>query len=854
MVLGMAKTSATVNNVSSLLSFGSSEVHLPNKNTNICRQGILTDTGKRLQLTRMLCLTISPIVLLWGFTVFTLTESITNKSTAEQNMRQLLFTMEVGQLIHHLQRERDMSVLYLSALGPETRTFLLDEYIETDNALTALTIWPNETSASGWDNPVFATRETLLAHLSRHRQFVNKNQYDIYFEIDFYNAIIDTMLYWFTKTISSGTFASVWRDLIAYTKITIGKQDAGVERALGTYFFVKGGFNSQDAFELYNRRVHKFRAFYYTAHMYSDKVDNLYKEGYFSSSYNVTETVNYYRSQIQNSDENVVNPNVLKAQKWFDNMTIYMDALLGIQVKLGESIVAQITTNIGIITENMAVSITCLIVVFFICPFVVVSTEALTSSIQNYAIILVHKTKELSKEKRRTDSLLYQMVPKPVADKLKKNLHIDAEYFKSATVFFIDIFDFNRLVMASSPIEIVDLLSAVYRNIDERLDSFDVYKVETINDCYMVSSGIPKRNRDRHPVEIANLALALRAMILTKPFVLSGDRVIKLRFGINTGPCMAGVVGLLMPRYCLFGDTINTASRMKSCGKPNMIQISQSTYTRLAKYGYFVMKKRGNIFVKGKGEMQTYWLLGKQSDSCQAFNIDNISIPEEDDEVEHESAIPGELTNYQHTPLGSALAVPLPGRIYSRKNAQPKGIKMSPDIKSTQEHSLREPVKYQSYPSEEVKKMPSNEETNISTNKDENNQDNEKFASASAGHLDDVNTDRGTKESVAQIIPASDVSATEEMIGRRARVSVVHKTSTSDAPSTEEMIESRTTVPVETKKKRRSGVSVTQYPISAGVHTSERDDEGSSTNDVTEKGGDTDTQVETSGNTENSNQ
>ncbi|XP_033724712.1 uncharacterized protein LOC117314732 [Pecten maximus] len=696
----MAKTSSTVNNVSSTLSFGSSDVQSRNK--NICRQGILTDTGKRLQLTRMLCLTISPIILLWGFTVFTLTESITEKTTAEENMRQLMFTMEVGQLIHHLQRERDMSVLYLSALGPETRTFLLDEYIETDNALTALTTWPNDSTWSGWDDPVFVSRETLLAHLSRHRQFVNKNQYDIYFEIDFYNAIIDTMLYWFTKTVSSGTFASVWRDLIAYAKITIGKQDAGVERALGTYFFVKGGFNSQDAFELYNRRVHKFRAFYYTAHMYSNQVDNLFKEGYFSASYNVTKTVNLYRYEIQNSEENVLNPNVLKAQKWFDNMTIYMDALLDIQVKLGESILAQINVNLASITESMTISITCLVIVFFICPFVVVSTEALTSSIQNYAIILVHKTKELSKEKRRTDSLLYQMVPKPIADKLKKNLHIDAEYFKSATVFFIDIFDFNRLVMVSSPIEIVDLLSAVYRNIDERLDSFDVYKVETINDCYMVSSGIPKRNRDRHAVEIANLALVLRAMIITKPFILSGDRAIKLRFGVNTGPCMAGVVGLLMPRYCLFGDTINTASRMKSYGKPNMIQISHSTYGRLSKYGFYIMRQRGNIYIKGKGEMQTYWLLGKQNDSCQAMEA--LSIPDEDDVIT-DNTMPGELTQYDNAHMTSALTVPLPGRIYPRKSTQVKSAKVSPEIKSKQKQNRSEDVKYKTYPSADSQEM-----------------------------------------------------------------------------------------------------------------------------------------------------
>ncbi|XP_021340185.1 soluble guanylate cyclase gcy-33-like [Mizuhopecten yessoensis] len=615
MVLGKPKfqqfcsqASSATDKVSSILSFGSTstDMHLQTKTTGICRHGILTDAGKKYQLTRMLCLTIFPIVLLWSFTAFTLTESINEKSTAEQNMQQLQFTTELGQVIHHLQRERDMSVLYLSALGPETRTFLLDEYIETDDALAALTSWPDEATRSGWQDP----------------------------------------------TVTRDTFATVWRDLIAYTKITIGKQDVGVERALGTYFFVKGGFNNQDAFELYNRRVHKFRAFYYTAHMYSSMVDNLYKEGFFSASYNVTETINKYRFEIQNSEEYKQSPSVLKAQKWFDNMTIYMDALLGIQVKLGSDIISQINEKLTGITESIAVSISCLVIVLCVCPLVVVSTKALTSSIQNYAVILVHKTKELTKEKKRTDSLLYQMIPKSIADKLKKNVHIDAEYFKSATVFFIDIFDFNRLVMESSPIEIVDLLNAVYKNIDEHLDNFDVYKVETINDCYMVSSGLPKRNRDRHVIEIANLALVLRAMVLAKPFVLSGDREIKLRFGMNTA---------------------------------NSIHVSQPSYSRLMKYGYYIMKKRGSIFIKGKGEMVTYWLMGKQSESCQVMDVDVESANELDEAVTY-NAMPGELTQYDQRHLTSALTVPLPGRVYSRKHVHSKCGKVSPQIKGIQEH------------------------------------------------------------------------------------------------------------------------------------------------------------------------
>ena len=102
---------------------------------------------------------------------------------------------------------------------------------------------------------------------------------------------------------------------------------------------------------------------------------------------------------------------------------------------------------------------------------------------------MVHKTKELSKEKKKTDSLLYQMVPRQVAKSLKERKDVDAEYFKSVTILFSEIMDFMRLTTMLSPMNIVALLNEIHTAIDEQLDNHDVYKVETINDCYMVASG-----------------------------------------------------------------------------------------------------------------------------------------------------------------------------------------------------------------------------------------------------------------------------------------------------------------------------------------------------------------------------
>ncbi|GBM49755.1 Atrial natriuretic peptide receptor 2 [Araneus ventricosus] len=142
---------------------------------------------------------------------------------------------------------------------------------------------------------------------------------------------------------------------------------------------------------------------------------------------------------------------------------------------------------------------------------------------------------------------------------------------------------------------VVDLLNDLYTCFDSIIGNYDVYKVETIGDAYMVVSGLPIRNGGRHAGEIASLALRLREALETFEIRHRPNERLSLRIGINTGPCVAGVVGLKMPRYCLFGDTVNTASRMESSRQ------------------------------KGKGEMRTYWLLGKEVMDCESLQLGKSS-------------------------------------------------------------------------------------------------------------------------------------------------------------------------------------------------------------------------------------
>ncbi|XP_035938751.2 guanylate cyclase D-like [Halichoerus grypus] len=231
---------------------------------------------------------------------------------------------------------------------------------------------------------------------------------------------------------------------------------------------------------------------------------------------------------------------------------------------------------------------------------------------QNLEDLIQERTEELELERQKTERLLSQMLPLSVAEALKMGTAVEPEYFDQVTIYFSDIVGFTIISALSEPIEVVGLLNDLYTLFDAVLGSHDVYKVETIGDAYMVASGLPRRNGSRHAAEMANVALDILSSLRGFRMKHAPDVPIYIRAGLHSGPCVAGVVGLTMPRYCLFGDTVNTASRMESTGLPYRIHVSRSTVQTLLSLdeGYRI-DIRGQTELKGKGIEETYWLVGK---------------------------------------------------------------------------------------------------------------------------------------------------------------------------------------------------------------------------------------------------
>jgi len=229
---------------------------------------------------------------------------------------------------------------------------------------------------------------------------------------------------------------------------------------------------------------------------------------------------------------------------------------------------------------------------------------------------LEEANRQIELERDKAEELLLNILPAPIAKRLKEKPATIADRFSEATILFADIVGFTRLSQELGAEALVRMLGEIFTRFDALTEKHGLEKIKTIGDCYMVVGGIPDRN-DEHCACVARMALDMLREI--DDFNARSGRGLALRIGINTGVVVAGVIGRKKFIYDLWGDAVNVASRMESQGEPSRIQVTESVFGRLA--SSFELEPRGEITVKGKGPMKTYFLVRELCEPIRARSL-----------------------------------------------------------------------------------------------------------------------------------------------------------------------------------------------------------------------------------------
>ncbi|XP_075977507.1 uncharacterized protein LOC142977491 [Anticarsia gemmatalis] len=558
--------------------------------------------SRRCQLWRLLLLPFIPILALIVQTTLSLKSSITNGRDVADVEEQVSRATELGKLVTRLQQERSEVAFFIFTNGSTLRSNLSQRFAGTNRAIDQmgslpLLVFKNKTK------PV--DEEAFKSELEELRAGINAGT-SMTEAVEWYTNANAALLSHLTKEIKDTDSSTIWRYLVGFKNLLRSIECKGIGSVLGINYFARGYLQPR----AYER---------YIAHMVlgRDLLDNTLNlvPSLIPLHKDIKEDSFEYQD-LEKKNQQIVdnrhhNGSVSHAIEYFDQTATFLDKLRAVQKQLREYIRDGVTESLTEARRSEAVCAGILILVCVVSPIIIALVRNAVNTIQVYARNLAEKAKELEYEKELSDSLLYQMLPPSVAKQLKQTQQVPAEFFASVTVYFSDIVGFTAIAAVSTPYQVISFLNSVYKLFDEKIECYDVYKIETIGDSYMVASGLPVRNGNKHATEIANMALELLEATSMCRLPHRPDQTLCMRSGIHTGPCVAGIVGSKMPRYCLFGDTINTASRMESTGESMKIQISEDVKRALDKTGLFITSPRGVVDVKGKGEMTTHWLEGR---------------------------------------------------------------------------------------------------------------------------------------------------------------------------------------------------------------------------------------------------
>ncbi|XP_033642524.1 uncharacterized protein LOC117302649 [Asterias rubens] len=560
----------------------------------------VTRCGKRLQMLKMLLFPLTPAICLFVVTAINFQQAL----MARNEMRDfnLVFQQSVGlgDIMHAIEIEQSLATLY-TRYDDVSRISLNSIYAETNTAVEELPYWPEETR--------FVSGEQFLSFLNIQRDKSRQENTTTFELLRIYSDVKRAFLPLLTETILLTNHASLWKNLVAYSFIIRSQERTGAMSAYGTEFFLLG-FLTTNNYLTFVRNEELANFYLNTCLNYVPETRDVYNNRLIARQVDPND-VKILKKEIFANELRVTWEALalrkLRLADWLGNTTAQLKVIRNVGVYIETIVKEQLVKDIGSTNDEILVAAILLCVVCFVTPVILILVSKATNSIQKFAS---KRTLELNAEKKRSDSLLYRMLPKQVAKQLKIGDDVSAESYELVSILFSDIVGFTEMSARSAPMQVVNFLNFLYQLFDERIETYDVYKVETIGDAYMVASGLPLRNGNRHAGEVASLALDLIEKIKDCKIPHLPTENILIRIGLHSGPCVAGVVGSKMPRFCLFGDTVNTASRMEAHSESMKIHTSAECHKLLVTLGGYLLESRGMMEIKGKGLMQTYWLSG----------------------------------------------------------------------------------------------------------------------------------------------------------------------------------------------------------------------------------------------------
>ncbi|XP_971539.2 uncharacterized protein LOC660192 isoform X2 [Tribolium castaneum] len=586
--------------------------------------------GRKLHLLQMLVLPFIPIMALIVQTAVILNNIMVYRQEVMDIENQVTIAEELGKVVTRMQLERSEVAFHVYTNGSNLRSNLSRRFDLTNSALQNMSSWPQVSLPSDDGQVTHLDKDTFQKKLDEFRKKVLSREESTMTEVLlWYTSVNAAMLEHLTNQIKEADNSGVWRYLLAFKNLLKSIESTGIASVYGVNYFGRGELKSANHTS-YIRHDAIAKDLLNSSLNFVPQMKDEYKKLTYSM-------VDYGKVKFNNdiiTRNEKRKPNITEALDYFDSIATYTDELRKLQRYLRHTIRDYVTDALYEATNKEAVGVAILVVVLAVSPIIIWLVHNAVATIQLYAANLAKKAKELKREKKKSDLLLFQMLPPSVATQLKQTRQVPAEYYASVTIYFSDIVGFTEIAAVSTPLEVVTFLNKIYRLFDARIECYDVYKVETIGDSYMVASGLPVTNGNKHVCEIASMALDLLSG--SKQFKIPHRKTerLQIRSGAHTGPVVAGIVGSKMPRYCLFGDTVNTASRMESTGEASKIHISLDMKKALDVIGGYRTEHRGLVDVKGKGLMDTYWLTCKEGAANKSVEMETPAYFHEDEDAE----------------------------------------------------------------------------------------------------------------------------------------------------------------------------------------------------------------------------